>query len=90
LAKRREKVPATNIPREKPDAIAFQGATDAGTGGLKAMITLEAPNDSLMSEVEIAPQVKDPLYLSGGDLPRVIFGNGFLAKKSCFAFLFIG
>jgi hypothetical protein len=54
------------------------------------MIPFKVPSNSLRSEVILAPQFKDLRHIFLRDLPRVTFGDWFFAKKSWFAFLFIG
>jgi hypothetical protein len=54
------------------------------------MIPFKIPSNSLRSEVILAPQFKDLRHILLRDLPRVTFGDWFFAKKSWFAFLFIG
>jgi hypothetical protein len=49
--------------RKRPDPISFQGATDAGAGGLEAMIAFEMPSVSLRTEMALDSQVKDLLYI---------------------------
>ena len=80
---------SADIARQGTDAIAFERAIDARTGGLEAVVALKIPGNPLGTKMVGRSQVEDLFDVLRRDLPRVTSSYGPLAEQASPSFSLI-